>query len=549
MYAYKPPFDCEAVLSLARRRDMISSDETLVMGLDRLVRELAVTDRRFGGTGNREFKRRLRAALYSGRVFPSSQLLSGIGRTSAVSACTVLPTAGPDDESRLARVVVEMELASRKGMGCGIDVTDFRDPVNALSALNEAGRRLNKHLMEENRRPPALMVTCRARHPKAVAFAAAKRNADLSRWVANISLLFSSDIAEWSALAPIVAECAHQNGEPGILFQSVADDDNPTPEIELISTAPCAEVFLAIGERCVFFSVNLAAHVREGEFDWALFEASVRIAVRAGDAAAEIATISAPPVVGLRRRIGVGVCGFHSAIIARCLPYALSIPFAEAIAERLTFFAHSESAILAASRGPFPAWEGSRWRNVDWMRRKILLRRGHVDPAMWNDLEKAVLKRGIRNAAVVAFPPTGVVAEVLGVSRSYEPHFCLAGQTGLASRRALRVVPEAAAALRGHPREAEIIAEILNPSTGHQVRNARPEDLLACARQLPIASHIGVHAAFSLLADEAGSKTVNLAANTTVADIERLFWDARRLGLKGLTVFRDGCLDQLKQAS
>ena len=53
-----------------------------------------------------------------------------------------------------------------------------------------------------------------------------------------------------------------------------------------------------------------------------------------------------------------------------------------------------------------------------------------------------------------------------------------------------------------------------------------------------------VHAAFSLLADEAGSKTVNMPATATVDDVAALLDRARESQLKGITVFRDGCLDE-----
>ncbi len=68
--------------------------------------------------------------------------------------------------------------------------------------------------------------------------------------------------------------------------------------------------------------------------------------------------------------------------------------------------------------------------------------------------------------------------------------------------------------------------------------------MLACARQLSPEVHLAVHAAFGGFADEAGSKTVNLPATATVEEVAGLLDESRRLGLKGLTVFRDGCLSE-----
>ena len=48
---------------------------------------------------------------------------------------------------------------------------------------------------------------------------------------------------------------------------------------------------------------------------------------------------------------------------------------------------------------------------------------GAIPTSAWRDLEGLLLRDGIRDAVVVAFPPTGIVSELLGVSKSYEPHF------------------------------------------------------------------------------------------------------------------------------
>src|SRR5262249_30659559 len=264
-------------------------------------------------------------------------------------------------------------------------------------------------------------------------FIEVKRDANFATWVANISVRASGDHAEWERLRPLLAAAAHHNGEPGVLFNDVAERDNATPCIELTSTAPCAEVFLSPGERCVFVSINLAAHVTATSFNWDDFQRSVALAVRAGDAAVELAAAGAAPVVAGRRRIGVGVCGYHTALIRLGIPYAESMAFAAQISEILTFTAHQASSALARVRGPFPLYGKSRWRDSRWLRRKEARRVGAVSRSDWAALESSILDVGVRNAAVVAYPPTGVVAELLGVSRSYEPHYTLVGLTGVAA--------------------------------------------------------------------------------------------------------------------
>jgi ribonucleoside-diphosphate reductase alpha chain len=402
--------------------------------------------------------------------------------------------------------------------------------------------RVHADLQRDHRRPPALMVTCGAEHPRIRQFINAKSDADFFAFFANISVKIDN-ARQWAELRGAIAEGAHRNGEPGVVFQDVADADNPTPEFKLRSTAPCAEAIMAENERCVFVTLNMAAHVVGKRFDMSAFISTTRLAVRAADAAVEIAAEGAAPIVGERRRIGIGVCGFHSALITMGVPYARSTWFAARVAETLLFTAHKTSMALAKTRGCFPAWDTSRWRDPEWLERKANRRAGAIPAHSWTRLHAEILRCGMRHATVVAFPPTGVVAEILGVSKSYEPHFTLVGRTRATSTRPVTVAPEVEAVIDATAGPGAL-NEILNPESLYQLPNAPTEHLLACARQLPADVHIAVHAAFTGIADEAGSKTVNLPREASVQEVEAVLDKARSLGLKGVTVFRDGCLDE-----
>lgn len=540
-YRYAPPFQDADVLALARRRGVLAEGEDFPQAFARVVGAVAVLDAALEGARDERFEQELADALEQGRIGLSSQMLTAAGRGTEVAACTVLRVPGGSDDERIRALLARATEASEAGMGCGIDLSSFDDPAGALHLLNEALVRLDRLLVGRGRRPPAFMVTCNASHPRVHEFLHAKAGADFGAWVANISVRFDGDDAQWDAMRDVVARAAHADGEPGVLFGSVAEADNPTPQYALESTAPCAEVFLAAGERCVFVSVNLAAHVVPGRgFDVLGFERSVRLAVRVADAGVELAAVGASEIVAARRRIGVGVCGYHSALISLGLPYGASKPFASAIAERLLYQAHRTSAHLARRRGPFPAWADSRWRDANWVHRKATARGGWVSPHDWRTLEAAIADGGVRNAAVVAFPPTGIVSELLGVSKSYEPHFDLRLPVGRGGERTRRVRPEVAAALVDDPASLAALADTAGDG---QLPGAGPADVLACARQISPVHHLEVHAAFCALADEAGSKTVNLPRSATVEAVADLLDAARAAGLKGITVFREGAGD------
>lgn len=351
-----------------------------------------------------------------------------------------------------------------------------------------------------------------------------------------------------------IAQAAHRCGEPGVLFFDRFDADNPTPDISYVSTAPCAEVALAAGELCHFWYVNLDEMVVEAGtvLDWERLRRTVGIVVRALDAAVQMSIDSgAAQVVSAKRRIGVGVAGFHSLLMRLGIPYCSDA--AEALARRLsewiTFSAHGASADLVARRGPFPAWHGSRFRDMAWLQRKAAHRTGVINDKDWQHLHHRIAETGIRHASVVAYPPSGMTSELLGTSKSYEPFFMLTGQsqpdqlTGQHRKTISASVEQAL--FRLHPDFAAKSSQLLlDAQSRGMLSDASERSLFATARQISVDSHLRIHAAFQRFADESGAKTVNVPKNADLDTIVRLFQSARELGLKGITVFRDGCLEK-----
>jgi ribonucleoside-diphosphate reductase alpha chain len=75
-------------------------------------------------------------------------------------------------------------------------------------------------------------------------------------------------------------------------------------------------------------------------------------------------------------------------------------------------------------------------------------------------------------------------------------------------------------------------------------------DCFVTAGQLPARAHLSMQAAVQPLVDSAISKTINLPATATAAEVADIFTEAYRLGLKGCTVYREGSLQgQVLQAA
>jgi ribonucleoside-diphosphate reductase alpha chain len=542
----------DEIAEIARRRGIIQGDETLNDAIERVQRSIVAVDAHLEGQRDPLFDVELAATFETEAAMPGTPILANAGRKArTLGACTVIHVPKSGGGQSLLRLS-EAHLGA--GVGTGYDLSETDDPLAELVRLNNFLLDYDRQLIEQKRRPVASMVTLNARHPDVLRFINAKTDADFSRWRANLSVVFAGEGVDalLNSLVFPIAEAAHRCGEPGVLFFDRFEADNPTPHIPYLSTAPCAEVALAAGELCHFWYVNLAAMIVESadatRFDWERLHRTVRTVVRALDSAVQMSIdAGAAPVVVAKRRIGVGVTGFHDSLMRLQIPYASmeAESIARQISEQITFAAHSASADLAARRGPFPAWRTSRFTEPVWLARKTAHRTGVVADNDWRQLHRRIETRGIRHASVVAYPPAGVTSELLRTSKSYEPYFTLVGlsQPDDTGHRRKEIPPGVEQALRRlNASEAAKLRSQLLESDGRGILNVPESNLFATARQISADWHLRVHGAFQNFADESGAKTVNVAEDIDLGGMVDLFHAARQLGLKGVSVFRDNCL-------
>lgn len=540
--------------TIARQRGITEGEESLLDVAERVSRSVVEVDACLEGRRDPSFADELTAMFSEGTAMPGTPILTNAGRSKAtVAACTVVKVP-PNGTCEALWQRSTVELAA--GLGVGYDLSETSDPVSQAIRLNDWLRGVDQDLVRRRRRPVASMVTLNARHPDILRFIHAKEGADFSQWRANLSVVFNGEDADriFDSLVVPIAEAAHRCGEPGVLFFNRFEMDNPTPQISYESTAPCAEVALAAGEQCHFWYVNAEAMVvntADGpKVDWERLRQTVGLSVRALDTAVQMSIDSgAAPIVGAKRRIGVGITGFHGLLMRLGISYASAEAeaLAREVSERITYFAHSASADLAARRGPFPLWQTSRFRDKEWLNRKSVSRTGAVGTDDWRKLHDRIAETGIRHASVVAYPPAGVTSELLRTSKSYEPYFTLTGlsQPDQLTKRECREIPPSVeqAIHRLNPDEAVKLRRKLMESESGGMIDVPESHLLATARQISADWHLRIHAAFQSFADESGAKTVNVAEDVDLSEMIDLFQSARRLGLKGISVFRDNCLN------
>jgi len=318
---------------------------------------------------------------------------------------------------------------------------------------------------------------------------------------------------------------ARETGEPGICFIDRVNEDNPTPHIGRINaTNPCGEQPLLNGEGCNLGSLNISKCVLpDGSgLDWPQLQQAISQGVRFLD---NVIDANAWPLDHVKdiscgnRKIGLGIMGLADALVCLHLRYDSdeAVAFGRRLGEFIREHAHRASQELADERGSFPNWEGSVWQTKH--------------------------NKRMRNATCTTIAPTGSISIIAKCSSGIEPIFKYAYK-----RRALdnsefiqlHLLLERLGTEQGWLTE-KVRAGLMSgadPKDIHQIPRSL-SDFLVTAHEIAPEWHIHMQAALQANIDNAVSKTVNLPADATVEDVDRIFRLAYERGCKGTTVYRD----------
>lgn len=322
---------------------------------------------------------------------------------------------------------------------------------------------------------------------------------------------------------------AHATGEPGVCYIDRVNENNPTPALGSINaTNPCGEQPLLDFEACNLGSLNISKFVLAdgNDVDWNALGEAVEFATRFLD---DVIDANHWPIPEIRdislgnRKIGLGVMGFADMLVLLGIRY--DSDEAAELAERLSRFiqdkAHRASQKLAQKRGCFPNWQGSIWDS-----------KHHVP---------------MRNASCTTIAPTGSISIIAGCSSGIEPNFKLAyKRRALDGGEFVQLHPllEQLGTRQGWLSE-QVRAELMSGAELSTIKGI-PQDLaesLVTAHDIAPEWHVRIQAAFQSNVDNAVSKTVNLPANATAPDVDKIFKKAYELRCKGITVYRDSSRD------
>ena len=387
----------------------------------------------------------------------------------------------------------------------------------------------------------------------------ARRTGEVVERVDARSLLRSMAKAAW--------ECA----DPGIQYDDTINDWHTNPESGRITASnPCSEYLSLDNSSCNLASINLLKFLREDDsFDAERFARMTELIITAMDISitfADFPTTKIGTVTRAYRQLGIGYANLGALLMATGHAYDSEggRAIAAAITSLMTGTAYKTSAELAAVVGPYDGYARNAKahqrvirkhaaasediRPVGTMERPIL----DLASRTWQECTELGATNGYRNAQSSLLAPTGTIGLMMDCDTTgIEPDLALVKFKKLVGGGSMQIVnqtvPRALKNL-GYPHEqVEAITEYI-AEHGHVVNapGLRPEhyDVFDCAmgeRAISPMGHVRMMAAVQPMLSGSISKTVNLPENATVEEIEKIYFEGWKLGLKALAVYRDNC--------
>jgi ribonucleoside-diphosphate reductase alpha chain len=368
-----------------------------------------------------------------------------------------------------------------------------------------------------------------------------------------------------------MAQAAWECADPGIQYDDTINDWHTNPETGRITASnPCSEYLSLDNSSCNLASLNLMKFLREdGSFEIEKFVKSVELIITAMDISicfADFPTEKIAETTRAYRQLGIGYANLGALLMASGLPYDSDAgrSLAAAITSLMTGTAYRRSAELAAVVGPYDGYARNAAAHQRVMRKHAAANdaikpHGLVDTAIlreataqWQRCIELGARNGYRNAQASLLAPTGTIGLAMDCDTTgIEPDLALVKFKKLVGGGSMQIVnntvPRALRTLGYQEEQIEAIVEYV-AEHGHVVDapGLKPEHypVFDCAmgeRAIAPMGHVRMMAAVQPLLSGGISKTVNLPESATVEDVERIYFEGWKLGLKALAIYRDNC--------
>jgi ribonucleoside-diphosphate reductase alpha chain len=368
-----------------------------------------------------------------------------------------------------------------------------------------------------------------------------------------------------------LAQAAWECADPGIQYDDTINDWHTCPESGRITASnPCSEYLHLDNSSCNLASLNLMKFLREdGTFDADLFSRSVEIVITAMDISICFADFPTEPIGDTTRKfrqLGIGYANLGALLMATGHAYDSEggRALAAAITSLMTGTAYRRSAELAGVVGAYEGYARNAEAHQKVMRKHAaandLIRTYHHNDATVQRLATQEWQRGLaigaangwRNAQASVLAPTGTIGLMMDCDTTgIEPDLALVKFKKLVGGGSMQIVnqtvPRALKALGYQDEQIEAIVEFI-AEQGHVIDapGLRKEhyEVFDCAmgeRSIAPMGHVRMMAAVQPFISGAISKTVNMPEAATVEDVEEIYFQGWKLGLKALAIYRDNC--------
>ena len=519
----------------------------------------------------------------------SPTMMNAGGRLGQLSACFVL---GMDDGmEQIMKSTSDAALIFKSGGGVGINYSDLREegdivastsgvasgPVSFMNIINT----VTEVVKQGGKRRGANMGIIEAWHPDVEKFITNKTepgilenfNVSVGIWEDFWDALVNTSSGNYVLRSPrnrkpvkeinahqlidLIALSAWKSAEPGLIFFDQINKYNvfaKARQAALRATNPCGEQSLYPYESCNLGSINLLNLVKRQadgsyEFDWQRYEETIRRATRFLDNIIDVNTYPVPEIHTASkesRRIGLGVMGVADLLYRLKIPYNSKEGYElqAKLAEALTYYSMEESVALSKSRGEFPLCP-----ITEFSEGKIPISGYYEKPKEshsyeWDPLIEKIQKHGIRNVLTTTVAPTGTLSMIADCSNGMEPAFALVFEKRVTVGKFFYTNKIVEDTLKEEGLYTdEILAKIADNYGSLKGLAEIPQwmqDIFVTAMDIHWADHLMAQAVWQDWIGNAIAKTINMPYDVTADDVKSAYLLAHEMGLKGMTVYRDG---------
>lgn len=497
--------------------------------------------------------------LFGGRIL-SNRGLDKLGNKVTYSNCYVLPQV-EDSIEDIYKTCSDLARTFSVGGGCGIDISKLRPngakvnnsakTTTGACSFMDTFSQVTETIGQHGRRG-ALMISIDVDHPDIEEFIDIKQ--DLNKvtkanisvkvndefmdavknnelWCLNFTTETGETIDKLVDAKELFMKLCERNwnyAEPGILYWNTIEDYNilsADDEFEYAGVNPCAEEPLPAGGSCLLGSFNLSAYVKNNKFDYDEFKKDIHIVVKGMNDVLDEGLPLHPlqiqkDTVRDYRQIGIGVMGIADMLIKLGLKYGdgKSIELCDKIGFTLANESMHASSLLAKEYGVYPKYKECI-KDSEYLMTNVTY-----------EVDKHIREYGLRNSQILTIAPTGSLSTMLGISGGIEPIF-----ENSYTRKT--------ESLHGEDVYYKVYTPIVKDYMDkHGITNEKElPDYFVTAMSLDPLKRVKMQGVWQKHIDASISSTVNLPNEATVEDVYNIYMNAWEEGLKGITIYRDGC--------